>query len=147
MTVSTVPGVLDALVALWGQALPGVQVADGEPVNVADDVLVVGFTGVPDEPAVTSTRTREQMAAQPDRESYDITCLASSWSGTTEFKPVRVRAYELLSAAAGALAADPSLGGLVLQTRLSTEDVIQSQTDKGAVVTVRFTVHVDAFTR
>lgn len=144
---STVPGVLDALVALWGQALPDVQVADGEPVAVADDVIVVAFTGVPDEPAVTSTRTREQLAAQPDRESYDVTCLASSWSGVTEFKPVRDRAYELLGSAAAALAADPTLGGRVMQARLSTEDLIQSQTDKGAVVTVRFNVHVDAFTR
>jgi hypothetical protein len=143
---STVPAAIDALVALWRGALDGVQVADGEPIEIENDLLVVGFIDVPGEAAVTSTRTREQLAAEPDRESYDITCLASSFSGVTDFKTVRDTAYGLVNTAAAALAGDDTLDGLVMQSRITADDLIQEQTEKGAVATVRFTVHVDAYT-
>lgn len=147
MAASTVPAVLDALVAGFTSALPGVQVVDGQPITTDGDVVCVGFSGLAGEPAVESTRTREQLAVEPERESYDITCLASSWDGGTDAKAVRDRAYQLLDAVASWLAADRTLGGLVLSTRLSAESLIQEQTDQGAAATVRFTVHVDAFTR
>lgn len=144
--ISTVPAVLDALVARWRSALPGVQVSDGQPVTTENDLIAVGFHDVAGEPAVNSTRTREQLAAQPDRESYDVSCLASSFTGATEFKPVRDRVYELVDAAAADLAEDDTLGGLAMQARLTADDLIQEQTEQGAVATVRFTVHVDAYT-
>ncbi|GGV34200.1 hypothetical protein GCM10010182_67600 [Actinomadura cremea] len=144
--ISTVPAVLDALVARWTEALPEVQVADGQPVVTENDLIAVGLHDVPGEPAVNSTRTIEQLAAQPDRESYDVSCIASSFTGAVEFKPIRDRVYELVNAAAGALAADQTLGGLVMVARLTSDDLIQEQTEQGAVATVRFTVHVEAFT-
>ena len=144
--ISTVPAVLDALAARWTAALPDVQVSDGQPVSTDHDLIVVGFHDVPGEPSVTSTRTREQLAAQPDRESYDVSCIASTFTGGTEFKPIRDRVYELVNAAATDLAEDDSLGGLVMQARVTADDLIQEQTEAGAVATVRFTVHVDAFT-
>lgn len=147
MAASTVPAVLDVLVAGFTSALPGVQVVDGQPITTDGDVVCVGFSGLAGEPAVESTRTREQLAVEPERESYDITCLASSWDGGTDARVVRDRAYELLDAVASWVAADRTLGGLVLSTRLSAESLIQEQTDQGAAATVRFTVHVDAFTR
>lgn len=144
--ISTVPAALDALVARWVAALPDVQVSDGQPVATENDLIAVGFHDVPGEPAVNSTRTREQLAAQPDRESYDISCIASTFDGGTEFKPVRDRVYELVNAVAADLADEDTLGGLVMQARVTADDLIQEQTEAGAVATVRFTVHVDAFT-
>lgn len=144
--ISTVPAVLDALAARWAAALPDVQVSDGQPVATENDLIAVGFNEVPGEPAVNSTRTREQLAAEPDRESYDVSCIASTFDGGTEFKPIRDRVYELVNAAATDLAEDDSLGGLVMQARVTADDLIQEQTEAGAVATVRFTVHVDAFT-
>lgn len=143
MSVSTAPAVLDALVAGLTTAVPDVQVTDGQPIVTADDVICVGFGGE-GEPAVESTRTREQLTLEPDRESYDITCLASSWTGATAVRPVRARAYELLEAVAAYLLANPRVGG-VLSARLSAERLIQEQTENGAAATVQFTVHVDAF--
>jgi hypothetical protein len=145
-TTSTVPACLDALVQAARDELPGVQVIDGQPVEeLAPDVVMIGFTGQPSEAAITSTLTREVYARSPDREQYDIACLASSWRGDTDPKAVRDRAFELVDAVTGALADDQTLGGAVLRARLSAESVIPEQTTDGAVCTVGFTVHVDAF--
>ncbi|MEU8279561.1 hypothetical protein ACFYOK_29405 [Microbispora bryophytorum] len=149
MSVSTVPAVLDAVLAAVRRALPDVEVWDGQPVKgTEDDVIMIGFTGDPEEAAVTSTITREQMARDPDREAYNITCLASSWQGQQEdAKAVRDRAYELVDGVAGALATDQTLAELVMRAMLSTAAFAQAQTDRGAVATVQFVIHVDAYSR
>ena len=147
-TTSTIPACQDALVAAVRAALPGMQVIDGQPVEeLQPDVVCIGFTGQPGEAAVTSTLTREVYARSPDREQYDISCLASSWRGDVDPKVVRDRAFELLDAVAGALADDQTLGGAVLRARLSAGSVIPEQTTDGATCTIGFTVHVDAFSR
>ena len=147
--VSTVPAVLDAIVATVRAALPGVEVWDGQPVKqTADDVICIAFTGEPDEAAVNSTISLEQMARDPARESYNITCLASSWQGEQEnAKTVRDRAYDLVDGVAAALAADQALAGLVMRAMVATQAFAQAQTDRGAVATVQFVIHVDAYTR
>lgn len=147
-TTSTIPACLDALVQAARSALAGVQVIDGQPAETLEpDVLMIGFTGQPSEAAVTSTLTREVYARSPDREQYDIACLASSWRGDTDPKVVRDRAFELVDAVTGVLADDQTLGGVVLRARLSAGSVIPEQTTDGATCTIGFTVHVDAFTR
>ena len=147
-TTSTIPACLDALVQAVRAALLGVQVIDGQPVEELEpDVLMIGFTGQPGEAAVTSTLTREVYARSPDREQYDVACLASSWRGDTDPKVVRDRAFELVDAVTGVLADDQTLGGAVLRARLSAGSVIPEQTTDGATCTVGFTVHVDAFSR
>jgi hypothetical protein len=147
MAVSTVPAVLDELVRLVRLALPGVEVIDGQPVrDTENDMVMVGFTGIPYEAAVESTLTREQMSATPDREQYDVTSLASSWpGGDVDPKPARDRAYVLVDAVASELARDQTLGGRVMSARVSTQGLAQGQSDRGAAATVRFVIHVDAF--
>ncbi|WP_395109785.1 hypothetical protein [Actinomadura sp. SCN-SB] len=144
-TVSTVPAALDALVSGLTAAVPDVQISDGQPITTEVDVICIGFSGVAGEPGVESTRTREQLAREPDRESYDISCLASTFSGDTDAKAVRDRVYELLQAVADYLALNPTLGGVVMQTRLSAETYTPWQTDEGAIADIRFVIHVDAF--
>ncbi|PZG53129.1 hypothetical protein C1I98_06115 [Spongiactinospora gelatinilytica] len=159
-TVSTVPACLRALVAAAERAVPPrvvrgrevpVTVVLGQP-NVgqmdSDEMVLIAFTGEPGDAAVTSTRTQRQATPAPDRESYDVTCLATSWHGhDDEPLPVLDRTYEMVNALAAELAADGTLGGVVGRTRISTDQLVQVQTDHGATAVLRFTVHVEAFTR
>ncbi|MFD0885756.1 hypothetical protein ACFQ08_14490 [Streptosporangium algeriense] len=145
-TVSTIPAVLEALVAAATRALPDVQVVDGQPITASPDILCIGFTGEPGEPAVESTRTREQVTTDPERESYEITCLAAVLRGETDAAAVRVLAYEMVSVLAGELAGDPTLGGVCGRTQITTEALAQEQTTKGAQAVVRFVIAVDAWT-
>jgi hypothetical protein len=144
---STIPAVLDHLVARWTALLDGVQVVDGEPITTEKDVVCVGFTGDQGDPGVENTRTREQVAASPDRESYDVYCAIQVRRGSTQTSTVRDRAYAILGRLDADLAADQTLAGLAGLARLTSESLVQEQTDKGAMGTVRFTVHVDAFAR
>jgi len=148
---STIPAALDALKAAAEFALSGqiVQILDGGPVTQADqNLMCIGFTGVQGEAAVTVTNFSGGAASAPNRESYDVICLASSWLGEQhEPKPVRDRVFELVDALAAELARDKTLGGAVMTSRMFTTALIPEQTTKGAVATVRFTVHIEAFTR
>jgi hypothetical protein len=147
---STVPAVLDALVQRWTLAAPDALVVDGQPVHDYDtpDLVLVGFTGTPGAVSVTGTLDREQMAVEPDREQYEITCMVSAWKGAEDdVKAVRDRAYEIVDAIAADLAQDSQLGGLVMSARLSTSNLAQYYTDGGVSADVQVVVSVDAFTR
>lgn len=151
--MSTIPSALNALVALAERAWPDVQVLDGGPtVNVEKDVIEIGYSGETGVPDVRSTLTSEQLETQPDLERYDVLCLASAWRGdaTRGGKPdartTRERAFELLNGVRQELARDPRLGGTVMMARLSTLDMTADQTAEGPVCTIRFVVHIDAFT-
>lgn len=150
-TVSTVPRVLAELISRTRSALPDVQICDGQPIppeDAAPDLICIGFTGQVGEPAVTSTQAREQAASTPDRETYEITCLASSWKGEqADPETVRSRCYELVSYLAFEIAKDQTLGGKCGRCRVATTDFAQEQTTMGAVATLRFSIHVDAFTQ
>jgi hypothetical protein len=150
-TVSTIPAVIDAIVALAQSVFSttDVQVLDGGPVKSTDpNVVAIGFTGIQGEVAVESTRTRQQLTTDPDRESYEITCLASSWLGhEADPKEPRDYAYGIVNALAEALAENSRLGGLVMRANIRTEAFAPEQTSEGAVATVRFVIGVDAYTR
>lgn len=151
--MSTIPAALDALVALAERAWPDVQVLDGGPtVEVRNDVIAIGYSGSATEPDVRSTLAREQLDMQPDLERYDVMCMVSAWrgdahrSGRPDARTVRERAFELLAGVRDELARDSRLGGTVMLARMSTLDVVADQTKAGPVCTIRFVVHVDAFT-
>ena len=156
MGVSTIPAVLDALVACARQAVAGMTLPKRPPVQVLDggphkdtkpEVIAIGFTGIAGEAAVENTRTVEQMAAEPNREQYDVTNIASVWLGEQKDpKLVRDRLFDLLDAVAGEIARDQSLGGLLMRARVSSQLLAPEQTSKGAVATVRFVVHCDGYT-
>lgn len=154
-SVSTVPAVVDRLVSLTRDAL-ATSGLDGKPVQVLfgpnvtttdDDVVAIAFTGNPGEAAIESTRTREQLTADPDRESYEIICLASSWRGDDDMKQVLDRAYEFINEIADALQENPLLDGLVARISIRSDSVALEQTSQGPVATVQFIIGVDAFTK
>lgn len=151
--MSSIPAALDALVALAERAWPDVQVLDGGPtVEVKDDVIAIGYSGSVSEPDVRSTMTVEQLAMEPDRESYDVMCMASAWRGDAhrggkpDSRTVRMRAFELLAGIRDELAKNSRLDGAVMMARMSTLDVVLDQTRSGPVCTVRWVVHVEAYT-
>lgn len=150
--MSTIPAVLDALVALAERAWPNVQVLDGGPTtNVEHDVIEIGYSGSPNEPDVRANLTREQIDMDPDHESYDVMCMVSAWRGDAhrdgrpDAHTTRARAFELLAGIRAELARDPQLGGMVMLAQMSTLDMAADQTHAGPVCTIRFVVHVDAY--
>ncbi len=151
--MSTIPAALLALVALAERAWPDVQVLDGGPTtNVEPDVIEIGYSGSSSEPDVRSTLSREQLDMQPDLERYDVMCMVSAWRGDAhrggrpDARTTRERAFELLAGIRAELAKDSRLGNTVMMARMSTLDMIADQTKEGPVCTVRFVVHIDAFT-
>jgi hypothetical protein len=151
--MSSIPAAIDALVALAERAHPDVQVLDGGPtVEVKDDVIAIGYSGSVSEPDVRTTMTVEQLAMEPDRESYDVMCMASAWRGDAhrggkpDSRTVRERAFELLAGIRAELAKNSRLDGAVMMARMSTLDVVLDQTKAGPVCTIRFVVHVEAYT-
>ncbi|MGV9535011.1 hypothetical protein ACWEU6_21825 [Streptosporangium sandarakinum] len=144
---STIPAVLDHLMESWAVALPGVQLVEGQPLAPEPDIVCLAFTGLPGEPAIEAAEDRGQMAASPDRERYDIACLASAQRGETDARAVRMRAFELVDMVQGELRRDPTLGGLVLSARLAVISLVAAQTSGGAECTALFRVRIDAFTR
>lgn len=147
MSIYTAPAAIDALVAACRIALPDTRVTDGQPITDELEVLAIGYTGEPTEPAVETTLAREQVALSPDRERYTINCLAWSVKGNASIKQARDRVYALVDAVAALLTADPTLGGIVGRTHLSTHVLGQQQNAKGAMAMLRFEIQIDAFTR
>lgn len=147
--VSTVPAVLDALVAIAQAAVPGGQVFDGPPTaEMQGDVIMIGFAYPPGTPAVTETRAQRQYRPDPDTESYDIANLFCAWpGGETDLKAARDRAFALIDAFATGLATSEVLTRLVMDARVSVSTYIPEQTTNGAAVTVPVTVHIEAVTR
>lgn len=147
MATSTIPAAIDWLVAAFSAAVPDATVTDGQPINMADDLIMVAFTGEPGAPAVQVTRDRESMSGVPEREQYEITCMVSAWKGVMDdVKTVRDRAFELVDAMAAELRTDQTLGGIALSARLSVANIAAYFTTDGVSVDVQVTVEVDAFT-
>jgi hypothetical protein len=151
---STIPLALKALVLLARTAFGGdenVEVIDGDPIPPLDarpDLVCIGFTGFPGDQSVSSTRTREQLATSPDRESYEITNIVSAWRGHEKSMPdVTDRAFKMIDILNDQLIVDQTLGGIVMRARIHSDSVAREMTSRGAVCTVRFIVQIEAFTR
>jgi hypothetical protein len=148
---SSVPGALDALVATLSAApgLTGVTVADGPVVTGSgqQEAVTVGLGDPEDPTAVEGQNAREGLAASPDREQYGIRCAVIVRDGSGDTPAARRRAYQLLGEIGEVLAADQRLGGAVMVAQLGSWTLAQDQDGKGAIVTLAFTVEVDAFTR
>lgn len=150
-TATTIPQCIDYIYLRMYQSLSDVHVTDGQPPPPEDAeplLLCIGFTGQLGEPSVENSRNRQQADTKPDRETYEVTCIASAWLGSdTSAKQVRDAAFGIVNSVGDFLAKDQTLGGLVMRSRLLTDALAQEQTTMGAVATVRFVIQIDAFTR
>lgn len=149
---STQPAAIDALVAALRNTtrLDPQIVLDGPTVSGASmsEAVTVGWTGdETDTTAVDGTLVQEGAAVEPSREQFTITCAASVVRGGGDITAARARAYELLSAVGAVLAADKTLGGVVMSARVGEVTLTQAQPTRGAVAVVVFGVVCDAYTR
>lgn len=151
--MSTVPAALSALVALArsSPALAALRIPGQPAVRVEDgpwldrpsepDVICIGWE--PDEGEVVTFAATYDLAS--GQESYDVVCLASSWSGGTDLPSRRARADALVEAVRAELMADPTLGGAVTRAEVTTQSWAQFQTSAGCEVPIEFVIHVEAF--
>lgn len=146
-SVSPLPAALDALLQALTLALPdGVQLVDGQPVKTEyPDIVMIGFNGEPGTEAITISREPADYGRHADHETYEISCLASSYRGGTDAKLVRDRAFELVSIISAELDRDQTIGETVAQSYVSIGGVAPVMATTGAVCTVRFNIHADAF--
>jgi hypothetical protein len=114
---TTVPAVLDGLVALATATMPaGLVVRDGpaQEVDLDGDYLAIGHSQDEDEGSVDGLTTGQ--GNNLEEESYSVHCLLSVATGDVDEAAVRnrrVRAAELHALFARALRNDPTLGGVL----------------------------------
>jgi hypothetical protein len=73
-------------------------------------------------------------------------CAAEVVDAGSDVAAARTRAYELHAACGAAIAADHTLGKVVLRASLGIGSLQQQQTTGGALARVVFPVNVDAYT-
>ncbi|MFI1767520.1 hypothetical protein ACH41H_36485 [Streptomyces sp. NPDC020800] len=147
---SKLPDSIDALVQIFtvAEGLNGVTIRDGASVSQAriTEVVTVAYTGEDGASDAEALVQREGLGGNPDREQLTIRCVAAVLTGGTNLKAARARAYELFTAAATAIAADRTLGGVVMSAMVSAHQLTQGQIDQGAQAAITFTVTCDAYT-
>lgn len=145
MTSSTVPTVMQALVATVEAALPDVQVINGQPLNnLEQDFVAVGWNF--EQPAINIALTAgDYPSLRGRRERYDVACMVVSWRGNADAAQVVLqRCADLYAAIQDALVAAPNLSGVAAIT-VNGGGYTPAQTDKGPIGTLHFTVTVDAW--
>jgi hypothetical protein len=145
---SKLPVAMDALVAAltdW-PGLSGVTVRDGPSTSQAtlQEIVSVGYTGE-DGTDAESTLLTEGMGGSIDREQFTIRCATAVLIGGDGVSGARRRAYELLTEAGAAIAANRQLGGSVMRAMISSHSLAMDQTPKGAQAVVMFEVSCDAY--
>jgi hypothetical protein len=148
---SSVPLVMSALVTLFRQhpmlGLAGVPVRDGPTLSAEQAVwaVAVGYTGDENESVVSGSSNPEGLGAA-GRETYEVLCAAVARDPGGNMATARTSAYYLYDLCAQAMAADGTLGGLVLSVAVGISSLRQQQVvGAGAEVTVVFPVNVDAY--
>jgi len=132
-TTSRIGVAQDALVALAAAQLPGVDVVDGPPLNWDQITLAVPqigdgsrylFVGAQPQ-SVTWVQGQQDFnaaGAVSRDENFEVFCTALGYSGDGVAKTARDLALAVLAGMEQAIRADPSLGGAVLYSRVSTVD-------------------------
>lgn len=149
MSGSSIPGAIDALVA-HAQAVvatvPGAAAYDGpRRTSTAQTYFAIGYAAGSAEGGSTKLA---DLGLSQDAESYAISCQASTWAGNGEFKPLRDQAFALVDALAARVAADPSLGDVVMSALVSETVDYRATVEAGKpTVVVPFTVQIEAMRR
>lgn len=147
---SRLPAAIDGLVtAFKGWPRIGgadVTVRDGPSTSQSTvmEVVTVGWTGGEDEMGADSTLANAGLG-DSDREQMTIRCVVAVLRGSDDISGARKRAYELLSEAGAAIAADRKLGGAVMRAWISSHSLDPAQTPQGAQAAITFEVSCDAY--
>lgn len=155
-TTSTIPAAIDALVTLGATVVaPAILplLADGETIQVVDSgaqsdgsrtQLVIAYAAGSGSDAVQDTSTISGLRVDRDNETYSIACLASTWVGNGAFKAPRDLAYAVVDAMHDAIAADKTLGRVVMQARVAEAPYVPTLAGDGPTVSVPFRVLIEA---
>lgn len=136
--------VILALVDLFDASVTA-TVYDGpvpSSVNKGEFVLV-GSTGEDEDGAFVETELSTLGAGDWIEETGEVVCSAWSWSGGTDLTAKRVAAAALAADCAAAVAADRTLGGLLVAPGLAQVSAFQyqpRQTTDGAICRFTFSV-------
>lgn len=132
---SSIPAVIDALLALLTAApeLEGFAVCDGYPVNQPNDLVVIGGTTQTTASGSQEHRTLGR-SGSIKRENYSVEVAFSCFRGGTAAaqKIVRDRVFAAVGGLENAIAADPTLGGLVRIASVVTLSLSQSDPETAA---------------
>ncbi|MFF9898500.1 hypothetical protein [Streptomyces longispororuber] len=149
MATSRVPAAITALLAILraAPALAGVGVYDGPvAVNLSERRrLYIGWAPG-SEQAVELSQQFASAGARTRDEDFDIACYAEARAGDKDMALRRTAVFEIVAAVESALRASdaapqaPTLNGAVLWSQLSTGNLIQEQTQDGALAGLAFTV-------
>ena len=157
MTTSRIGVATDALVTLSRAALAGVDVVDGPPLSwsaitlatpqIGDGFRFLFIGAAPgSDTFVEGVQDFNAAGAVSRDERFDVICTALGWSGDSVAKTARDRSLGLMAAVETLIKADPSLGGAVLYSRVSTVDRGDvQQNDKGVSVPIVFRVACRAY--
>lgn len=162
---STQPSALAVLVSMFtaaaapGGVLAGVHIADGPLVSSssAQEWILAGWSGErlntkgaypePEGPEISGDLAIEGLSADRSREKYTITSTVEVVRGASDgLVPARERAYCIVSACAGLIAANPRLDRTVMLAQIGATSYTPAMGLKGAKASIRFGVIVDAFT-
>jgi len=145
-------GLIDAMVTAFRSAssLSDVTVYDGPEIDSSDPLvwLAVGHDGTEDGDvvAINSTNQYNQLGAKKMFEEGTINCVLDVWNGDVNISELRSQARTYMSAIDTIIRTDPSFGGVVLFSGLSSQVLSYSQTNQGAEVKIVFTVYYKART-
>lgn len=147
--VPSAPQAITAIVARFrtAAALGSAEVRDGPTIanREAPEVLAAGWSGSDSEADADGNFTHEGLGAA-DREHYSVHCAASVLNGDGDIAAARARAFALSSSAMEAVAADHTLGRLVLRAMPGGWSLRQQQADFGMIATVFFDIDIESFT-
>jgi hypothetical protein len=144
MSGTSIPDVLDQLVAIWTAAgVAGLQVVDGTPYDVGNSFLAVGWDRS-DQPTVAWTDAHYTAGGQRGKQAFDVSNLLSLGLGNDTMQAARRQIFTVFDVLAAAVAANRTLNGAVLAAWISAGDMTPAVSETGEYVDFRFTVHCDA---
>ena len=146
MTTSALPTFITNVLAALNAApaLSGVRIFDGPEIDTSypNDWIAVGHDGSDDGDFEAAAASQEYAPIGALRKNEDgaLSCVLSTWDGTTDITARRVRAFALLAAVEDVVRADPSFSGAVLWAGLESFQLQYRQTNQGAAVEIPFSL-------
>lgn len=149
-TPSSIPAVIDALVATFAAVLDASIVNDGPGATVPDGPLMVyvGVDNPDDEGPIVAAESDQEWAAlghaQRD-ETITVHNVIRAWNGDADQKVARDLVFATMATVAASIQSDPTLGGIALYALgISSSTLRQWQDGQGAGASLDFTVTVRA---
>lgn len=151
MAISVMYDVIDQIITRASEAVPvGVRVRDGyDFTSDPADYLMVGGDDPDNVDPAASASSRKEFAAvtgwQAILDEGEVTCVAVVRNGDADQRAARLAAVAIVAAVEGVLKADRSLGlPRVIWSRIGSEELMQDQTDAGAVARIVFVIEYQA---